>query len=117
MNEGVCSKRFPKKFKTQTVFDDNGFVYYRRRDLKDNFVIKNGIQLNNRYVVPYNMELLLRYNAHINIKICCQSMLIKYLFKYVSKGSDRCRVVVEKDRADEIHTYMNCHFICPYEVV
>ncbi|XP_034903514.2 uncharacterized protein [Populus alba] len=87
------------------------------RDLKDNFVIKNGIQLNNRYVVPYNRELLLRYNAHINIEICCQSMLIKYLFKYVSKGSDRCRVVVEKDRADEIHTYMNCRFICPYEAV
>ena len=117
MNEGVCSKRFPKKFKTQTVFYDNGFVYYRRRDLKDNFVMKNGIQLNNRYVVPYNKELLLRYNTHINIEICCQSMLIKYLFKYVSKGSDRCKVVVEKDRVDEIHTYMNCRFICPYEAV
>jgi len=117
MNEGVCSKRFLKKFKTQTVFDDNGFVYYKHRDLKDNFVIKNGIQLNNRYVVPYNRELLLRYNAHINIEICCQSMLIKYLFKYVSKGSDRCRVVVEKDRVDEIHAYMNCRFICPYEAV
>ena len=117
MNEGVCSKRFPKKFKTQTVFYDNGFVYYRRRDLKDNFVMKNGIQLNNRYVVPYNKELLLRYNTHINIEICCQSMLIKYLFKYVSKGSNRCRVVVEKDRVDEIHAYMNYRFICPYEAV
>jgi hypothetical protein len=117
MNKGVSSKRFLKKFKTQTVFDDNGFVYYRRRDLKDNFVIKNGIQVNNRYVIPYNMELLLRYNAHINIEICCQSILIKYLFKYVSKGSNRCRVVVEKDRADEIHTYMKCHFICPYVAV
>jgi len=71
MNEGVCSKRFPKKFKLQTVFDDNGFVYYRCRDLKDNFVIKNSIQLNNRYGVSYNRELLLRYNAHINIEICC----------------------------------------------
>jgi hypothetical protein len=89
INEGVCSKRFPKKFKSQTVFDDNGFVYCRCRDLKDNFVMKNGIQLNNIYVVPYNRELLLRYNAHINIEICCQSMLIKYLFKYVSKGFDR----------------------------
>jgi hypothetical protein len=40
---GNLLKKIPKKFKTQTVFDDNGFVYYRRRDLKDNFVIKNGI--------------------------------------------------------------------------
>jgi len=59
INEGVCLKRFPKKFKSLTIFDDNGFVYYRCRDLKDNFVMKNGIQLNNRYVVPYNRELLL----------------------------------------------------------
>jgi hypothetical protein len=50
MNEGVCLKRFLKKFKSQTIFNDNGFVYYRRCDLKDNFIMKNGIQLNNRYV-------------------------------------------------------------------
>jgi hypothetical protein len=65
--------------------------------------MKNGIQLNNIYVVPYNRELLLRYNAHISIEICCQSMLIKYLFKYVSKGSDKCKVVVEKEPTDEIY--------------
>jgi hypothetical protein len=64
-------REFAQKDSSQTVFDDNGFVYYKCRDLKDNFVIKNSIQLNNRYGVPYNRELLLRYNAHINIEICC----------------------------------------------
>ena len=67
---------------------------------------------------PYKRKLLLLYNAHVNIEICCQSMLIKYFFfKDVSKGSNRCRVVVEKDCTDEIHVYMNYHFICPYEAV
>ena len=40
-----AKKKFSKKFKSQTIFNDNGFVYYRRRDLKDNFVMKNDIQL------------------------------------------------------------------------
>uniref|UniRef100_A0A6N2L014 Uncharacterized protein n=1 Tax=Salix viminalis TaxID=40686 RepID=A0A6N2L014_SALVM len=44
-------------------------------------------------------------------------MLIKYLFKYVSKGSDRCRIVVQKENDDEIKAYLNYHFICPYEAV
>uniref|UniRef100_A0A6N2MDD8 ATP-dependent DNA helicase n=1 Tax=Salix viminalis TaxID=40686 RepID=A0A6N2MDD8_SALVM len=88
-----------------------------RREFRDNFVQKNGIMLFNDYVVPYNKELLLRYNAHINVEICCQSMLIKYLFKYVNKSPDRCRAVIQHDRNDEIQAYLNCRFICPYEAV
>lgn len=117
MNKGKCSKSFPKTFRTATIFYDNGFVYYKRRQQLDNFVLKDGIQLHNNYVVPYNRELLLRYHAHINVEICCQSMLIKYLFKYVSKGSDRCRMAVQKENDDEIKAYLNCRFICPYEAV
>uniref|UniRef100_A0A6N2KK71 ATP-dependent DNA helicase n=1 Tax=Salix viminalis TaxID=40686 RepID=A0A6N2KK71_SALVM len=75
----------------------------------------NGIMLFNDYVVPYNKELLVRYNAHINVEICCQSMLIKYLFKYVSKGPYRCRAILQNDTDDEIQAYLNCRFICPYE--
>ncbi|KAG5235502.1 ATP-dependent DNA helicase [Salix suchowensis] len=41
----------------------------------------------------------------------------EYLFKYVSKGSDRCRMVVQKENNDEIKAYLNCRFICPYEAV
>ena len=31
MEKNKCSKRFPKKKKDATVFDENGFVYYKRR--------------------------------------------------------------------------------------
>jgi hypothetical protein len=44
-------------------------------------------------------------------------MLIKYLFKYVSKGADRCRMVMKKETNDEIQAYLNCRFICPYKAV
>ena len=74
--------------KDATVFDENGFVYYKRRMQLMGHVIKIDISLSNCHVVLYNKELLLRYNAHINVEIYCQSMLIKYLFKYVSKGAD-----------------------------
>ena len=97
MSANICTKSFPKKFRSSTTLGENGFVYYRRRELRDNFVLKNGIMLFNDYVVPYNKELLMRYNAYINVEICCQTMLIKYLFKYVSKGPDRCRVVFQND--------------------
>ena len=75
------------------------------------------MMLRNDRIVPYNKELLIRYNAHINVELCCQSMLIKYLFKYVNKGPDRCRVVLQHDTNDEVQAYLNCRFICPYEAV
>ena len=93
---------FQKKNKDATVFDENGFVYYKRRMQPIGHVVKTGISLSNCHVVPYNKELLLRYNAHINVEICCQFMLIKYLFKYVSKGADRCRMVMKKETTDDV---------------
>ena len=44
-------------------------------------------------------------------------MLIKYLFKYVNKGSDRARLALQQDANDEILTYLNCRYISPYEAV
>ena len=100
--KGKCSKSFPQPFKTATTFDDNGFVYYKGCHQRNNFILKDEIQLYTDYVVLYNRQLLLRYNAHINVEVCCKLMLIKNLFKYVSKGPDRCRMAIEKEKNDEI---------------
>lgn len=116
MLECRCAKSFPKKFKNSTVFGENGFVYYKRRECRNNFVHKDGIMLCNDYVVPYNKELLMWYNAHINVEIYCQSMLIKYLFKYVNKGPDRCRMMLQNETNDEIQAYLNCHLSAPIKL-
>ncbi|KAF7808074.1 ATP-dependent DNA helicase PIF1-like [Senna tora] len=116
-----CSKHFPK-FTERTSFDEDGYCKYRRRD-SGNFVEKNGIKLDNRFVVPYNPTLLLRYQAHINLEFCNQSCSIKYLFKYVSKGYDKVTAALcssesnysNEDNVDEIKMYYDCSYISACE--
>ncbi|KAL5132872.1 hypothetical protein HKD37_03G006289 [Glycine soja] len=86
MVNGKCIRCFPKKFHGETIFDQDGFPVYRRRN-DECTVMKNGIELDNKFVVPYNPKLLLKYKTHLNVEWCNQSTSIKYLFKYINKGS------------------------------
>ncbi|CAN1274855.1 ATP-dependent DNA helicase PIF1 [Linum perenne] len=85
---GKCSKHFPKPFSAETTIDEDGYPRYRRRE-DDRWIMKNNVQLDNRFVVPYNRYLLLRFNAHINVEFCNKSRAIKYLFKYINKPPDQ----------------------------
>ncbi|CAN1189513.1 ATP-dependent DNA helicase PIF1 [Linum perenne] len=78
---------------------------------------KSGKCLDNRYVVPYNRYLIVKYQAHINIEICHKGQLIKYLFKYITKGPDRSKVVAEPTSNDEIAQYLDCRSISCYEAI
>ena len=62
------SKQFPKKLTDTTSSTKDGYPLYRRReDLRP--VEVGGIKLDNRWIVPYNPYLLLKYNAHTNVEI------------------------------------------------
>ncbi|KAF7801621.1 uncharacterized protein G2W53_040732 [Senna tora] len=100
MANGKCSKHFLKRFIDRTSFDEDGYARYRRRE-SGNAVIKNGVELDNRFVVPYNLRLLLRYQAHINVEFCNQTRSIKYLFKNVSKGHYKVTVAICKAKSSE----------------
>lgn len=87
MKKKKCSKHFPKPYEAGTIVNKNGFAVYKRRT-NALFVKKGGFQMDNRWVVPYNMLLLKKYQAHINVEWCNKTTFIKYLFKYVTKGAD-----------------------------
>ncbi|XP_016478495.2 uncharacterized protein LOC107799874 [Nicotiana tabacum] len=118
MRQGNCTKHFPKKFNDRTTFDSDGFPIYKRRNTSTQ-VKKNGANLDNRYVVPYNRDLLVKYDAHINVELCNYSRSVKYLFKYVHKGSDRATATIESTKTgaenDEIKKYLDCRYISAIE--
>ncbi|XP_061367493.1 uncharacterized protein LOC133310559 [Gastrolobium bilobum] len=113
MKNGHCSKKFPKKFCSRTFIDDDGFPHYRRRN-DGSVVKKNGVKLDNRYVVPYNTKLLLKYQAHIKVEYTCQNSAIKYLFKYIHKGQDRVTAAINHSD-DEIKIFYDCRYVSACE--
>ncbi|GKF06796.1 hypothetical protein Tco_0037464 [Tanacetum coccineum] len=88
--------------------------------------MKGESRLDNCNVIPYNRALCLAFEAHINVEYYGWSMLIKYMFKYISKGPDRILAKISDSEAsaslpgnskqiDEIQNYVDGRFICPYE--
>ena len=110
-----CEKDFPKSYQDHTTVNENGYTTYRRR--KDGHTTTKKVKgedqiLHNRWVVPYNPMLLLKYKCHINVEVCTTTNSIKYLFKYVLKGGDKISLVVKdkdedqpKQQRNEIHEY------------
>jgi hypothetical protein len=52
-------------------------------------LIRNNFTFDNRWVVPFNPYLSLRYSCHINVEICAYIKAIKYLHKYGERGAQR----------------------------
>ncbi len=57
----------------------------------------SGFVFDNRWVVPYNPYLTMRYQCHINVEVYSSITAVKYLYKYVYKGHDRALVVVQPE--------------------
>ncbi|CAF1538604.1 unnamed protein product [Rotaria magnacalcarata] len=71
MVDGSCSKKVTKAFCNETDASTDGYSIYRRRNnSNDTHFTRNNIQVDNRFVVPYNSFLSLKCNAHINVELC-----------------------------------------------
>ncbi|KAL7294873.1 hypothetical protein TKK_0011797 [Trichogramma kaykai] len=123
LNNGKCSKKFPKPYQDETIIDSNSYPIYRRRNTNQMYVRKNNHKVDNRNVVPYCPELLLMFNCHINVEVCSSIQSIKYLHKYIYKGHDAASVVITNNdegtivNHDEIKTYINARYVGPSEAV
>ncbi|GJV87496.1 DNA helicase [Tanacetum coccineum] len=126
-DETKCNRHFPKAYSNATYIDKDGFVHYRRRETGIETERQN-VRLDNRYVVPYNRMLCTKYYAHINVEYCGWTMLIKYLFKYISKGTDRVVAnittpiggtattnITPNIHIDEIKNFVEARYIGPHE--
>jgi hypothetical protein len=111
MVDGKCSKGFPKSFQEHTSIDGNGYPCYRRPN-DGRFVMKGGVKLDNRHVVPYVPELLLEMECHLNVECCATVAAVKYIHKYIYKGPDRATVKVgDRENLDEIKQYLDARWI------
>lgn len=62
--------------------------------------------VDNRWVVPYCPFLSKNFNAHINFEFYHSVKSIKYIFKYINKGSDAATFVLkEEHRLDDVTLY------------
>ena len=117
----TCSKRFPKRFSPVTVVHEDGYPEYRRRDDGRSISVPllgragETVDLDNRWIVPYNPYLSRKYRAHINVEVCASVRAVKYIHKYIYKGNDR--TTVELGQNDEITQYLHGRYIGPSEAV
>ncbi|XP_074347409.1 uncharacterized protein LOC141686263 [Apium graveolens] len=127
MVKGKCMRHFPKRYNVNTCFDDCGFPGYRRRSTAARINVK-GTDLDNQYVVPFNRDLLVMFQCHINLEICNNSRSLKYLFKYCLKGHDHATMMLKKSKAtasagtrtlrkslDEVQHYLSGRYVCASE--
>ena len=121
MKDGRCTKGFPRSFCNSTQAHDNKYPVYVRRTRERGVLEFGGKKWDNftanQWVVPYNPYLSHKYNCHINVEVCTTVTSVKYLYKYVYKGSDKATISIERrDREpNEIRRYLHARYISPVE--
>lgn len=122
MKEGKCSKGFPKQFVEETMTNEGQYPLYRRRQPKEGkgvakiYIGGNIVDVDNRWIVPYSPVLSRTFKTHINVESCNSVTAIKYILKYVNKGSDQATFCI-KNQYDEIIKYQSGRYISTSEAV
>ncbi|XP_050065709.1 uncharacterized protein LOC126554705 [Aphis gossypii] len=124
MMDGKCSKRYPRTLISETITGNDGYPLYRRRSTADNgksTIVKlnqQDIEIDNRWIVPYSPILSKTFKAHINVESCHSVKSIKYICKYVAKGSDMAVIGIGAENSnDEVTQYQMGRYVSSNEAV
>lgn len=119
---GRCRFNYPKTFNSQTRSDSEGYPQYRRRSPAEGggfFENSKKQIIDNSWVVPHNPLLCRLFDAHINVEFCHSVKSVKYICKYINKGSDKAIIEVgsaNRDR-DEIRNYREGRYLSSGEAI
>ena len=113
MENGRCSKNFPKPFREITTISDDSYVSYRRRDDGRQHEVRR-CQVDNRWVVPHCPFLLRKYRCHFNVECVISIKSFKYIFKYIYKGHDRISMQFGTCD-DEVQLYLDARWVGTHE--
>ena len=129
MVDGQCSKKFPRNFLQETQTGEDGYPLYRRRKPGEggfsakikmhSSAVYQEFEIDNKWVVPYNPLLSKMFQAHINVEWCHSVKSIKYICKYVNKGSDQAVFQLQKNvpAVDEVQAFQMGRYISSNEAV
>jgi hypothetical protein len=112
MENGKCTKGYPKPFAEFTTMDEHGFPVYRRPNDGRSYSV-GGISVNNQWIVPFCPFLSAMFDCHINVECAVSLGSFKYLFKYIQKGPDLASLEINDH--DEIKRYSEGRYISPCE--
>lgn len=98
-----------------TCQGNNSYPKYKRW-FRDPRPINGNIIVDNKWVVPYNPWLLLKYDCNINVEVCNNIKGVKYLYKYVYRDHDQVAMEVCRwSHVEEVQQYINAQWICAPE--
>ncbi|CAE1300673.1 unnamed protein product [Acanthosepion pharaonis] len=117
-SDGKCTRQYPRDFVSETITGSNDYPLYRRRSpAEGGFTdVVKGHQVDNRWVVPYCPLLTKASNAHINVEYCHSVRSIKYVCKYINKGTNAAMFGIRQEGSvDEIQDFLSGRVISSTE--
>ncbi|KAG5622894.1 hypothetical protein H5410_008112 [Solanum commersonii] len=116
--EGKCKFKYPKQLTEQTTKGKNSYPLYKRPKMITPIKVR-GHNIDNSWIVPYNPFLLKKFGCHINVEICSDIKVIKYIYKYICKGHDKIAFFLHNNdtnvEIDEIKEYQSARWVSPPE--